>query len=133
MATIQLAVDRYKNALSIPKRLIELHPGTRGHPGPVSAIAPAVVLISISAFEGFIEDVVATVLQAQGESFARIAKLVGNWTNPDIRQWHDELSRTFGVDLAIRFSVRTTRGVASHNGQPRPSHTRKEDDSAQHG
>jgi hypothetical protein len=71
--------------------------------------------MSISAFEGFVEEVMAEALHAQGASFSRIAKLVGNWTNPDIRRWREELDRTFGVDMASGFSVKTTRGTAAGN------------------
>lgn len=63
MPPMQGPVDRYKKALSIPKRLIELHPAKVGNSGAASAIAPAVVLMSISAFEGFVEDVTATAMQ----------------------------------------------------------------------
>jgi hypothetical protein len=115
MAGLQDAVTRYKRALSIPARLIELHPGTAGNSGPAAAIAPALVLMSISAFEGFIEDVTASALVLQGDSYSRIARIVGNWTNPDIKKWHDELQNHFGVNLATGFRIRSTRGVASHN------------------
>ena len=102
-------------ALSIPRRLIELHPGSVGHSGPASAIAPAVVLMSISAFEGFIEDITATAMYEQGYSYTRIAQTVGNWTNPDIEKWRIELKNCFAVDLTVGFSVRTTRGTRSSN------------------
>lgn len=112
---LQEPVTRYLKALSIPKRLIELHPATVGHSGPASAIAPAVELMSISAFEGFIEDITATALYLQGDSYSRIAKIVGNRTNPDLERWRDELKRHFRVSLRSGFSIRSTRGVASSN------------------
>lgn len=115
MVVLQEAVKRYRQALSIPSRLIELHPGTVGHSGAASAIAPAVVTMSISAFEGFIEEVSATALRLQGDSFSRIAKIVGRWTNPDVAMWRDECKRHFDVNLATGFSVRSTRGVQSSN------------------
>lgn len=115
MSVVQDAVNRYKKALSIPQRLIELHPGTVGNSGPAAAIAPAVVLMSISAFEGFVEDVTAAAMHMQGDSYSRIASIVGNWVNPDIKKWRDELQRHFGINLETGFSVRATRGVPSHN------------------
>jgi hypothetical protein len=116
---IQDAVTRYKKALSIPEKLIQLHPGTVGAPGAAGAIAPAVVLMSISAFEGFIEDVTAAALYLNGDTYSRIAQVVGNWTNPDIEKWRNELDAHFGVKLESGFSVRTTRGVASRNWSKR--------------
>ena len=115
MAVLQACVNRYIKALSIPKRLIAIHPGNPGNPGNASAIAPTVVLTSISAFEGFVEDITAAAMVAQGISYNVIARVVGNWTNPDIKKWGDELNRHFAVDLAQGFSVRTTRGVTPSN------------------
>lgn len=115
MVVLQESVKRYRQALSVPARLIELHPGKAGHSGPASAIAPAVVTMSISAFEGFIEECTATALRLQGDSYSRIAKIVGNWTNPDVAKWRDECNRHFGVNLGTDFSVRSTRGVKSSN------------------
>lgn len=115
MVALQEAVKRYRQALSIPSRLIQLHPGTVGNSGPASAIAPAVVTMTISAFEGFIEEFTATALRLEGDSFSRIAKIVGNWTNPDVAKWRDEAKKHFDVDLSVGFSVRSTRGVPSSN------------------
>jgi hypothetical protein len=75
--------------------------------------------MSISAFEGFIEEITAAAFYLEGESHSRIARIVGNWTNPDVKKWHDELKRHFDVSLSTGFSVRTTRGVASHNWSAR--------------
>ena len=115
MPALQDAVKRYKKALSIPESLIQLHPGGPGNAGDAAAIAPAVVLMSISAFEGFVEDVTASAMYLEGDSYFQIARIVGTWTNPDLTKWHDELKKHFDVSLSTAFSVRTTRGVASHN------------------
>ncbi len=115
MPVLQESVDRYVRALAMPERLIRLHPARIGNSGDASAIAPAVVLMSVSAFEGFVEDLAAAGLHLQGHSYTYMAKVVGNWTNPDIKLWHEEPEKQFGVSLAAAFSVRTTRGVQSSN------------------
>lgn len=115
MPALQDCVNRYVKALSIPNRLIALHPQQVGNPGNASAIAPAVVLMSISAFEGFVEDVTAAAMVEQGHSYSFIAKIVGNWTNPDVKKWRDETKKHFGVDIKPGFAVRATRGVVPSN------------------
>ena len=113
MGELQVPVDRYLKALTMPQRLIGLHGGRVGHSGNASAIAPAVVLMSISAFEGFVEDVTATAMHFQGLSYSYIANVVGRWTNPDVEDWGKELGKHFSVDLSQDFEIRTTRGVPS--------------------
>jgi len=110
---LQSPVDRYLKALTMPQRLIGLHSGRVGHSGNASAIAPAVVLMSISAFEGFVEDATATAMHLQGLSYSYIANVVGRWTNPDVEDWGKELKKHFSVDLSQDFEIRTTRGIPS--------------------
>lgn len=115
MSELQNSVDRYHRALTMPKRLVGLHPGRIGHSGNASAIAPAVVLMSISAFEGFVEDITAAAMHLQGHSYSYIARVVGNWTNPDLRDWGNALLKHFTIDISSGFRVKTTRGVQSGN------------------
>ncbi len=115
MGELQDSVDRYLKALTMPQRLIGLHPGRVGHSGNASAIAPAVVLMSISTFEGFVEDVTAAAIHLQGHSYAYIANIVGRWSNPDVEHWGKELKKHFSVDLSSGFEIRTTRGAPSGN------------------
>jgi len=51
------------------------------------------VLTTISAFEGFAEDFLATFLAMQGQGFAQIAKAVGNWNNPSLKAWASEIRK----------------------------------------
>ncbi|WP_020636214.1 hypothetical protein [Amycolatopsis alba] len=67
----------------MPSKLMALHPRKRGNPGNAGALAPAISLGVISAFEGFTEDFLATALYLQGQSFGQIAQKV-NINNPDI-------------------------------------------------
>lgn len=113
MDELQTSVNRYLNALTMPQRLLGLHAGSVGNSGNASAIAPAVVVMSISAFEGFVEDITATAMHLQGRTYTSIAKVVGNWTNPDIELWGKELKKHFDVDISQNFKVRSTRGVPS--------------------
>ena len=116
---LQSSVKRFVQALSIPDRLIQLHPGTVGHSGAAAAIAPAVVTMCISAFEGFVEDIAGNAMYTLGYSYTQIAKTVGNWTNPDIEMWGNELRKHFSLDLSLGYSVRTTRGTQAGNWSAR--------------
>lgn len=108
---LQEPVDRYKRALTVPQRLIALHPAQVGNPGNAAALSNAVLLTSISAFEGFVEDFTAAAMDLEGESWAAIARVVGGWTNPDLKVWGGYLGSHFGVDIATGFSIRATRGT----------------------
>lgn len=96
----QTSVDRYVSALDTAHKLLKLHPRTRGHPGNAAALSPAIVLSTIAAFEGFAEDFTALSMAHAGSSFAEIAKKVGNWNNPDVKQLADEMSRYFPESAA---------------------------------
>jgi hypothetical protein len=115
---LQEPVNRYKRALTIPRRLIALHPARVGNPGDAAALANAVLLTSISAFEGFVEDFTAAAMVLEGESWAAIAKVVGKWTNPDLNTWGGYLGSHFGVNIGDGFLVRATRGTDAGGWSP---------------
>lgn len=69
--SLQLSVDRFARSLSVPSRLLQLHPRRRGNPGNHGALAPAIALGAISAFEGFAEDFFATAFYLQGPASLR--------------------------------------------------------------
>ncbi|OKJ92707.1 hypothetical protein AMK26_34475 [Streptomyces sp. CB03234] len=92
--SIQLSVDRFARSLIVPSRLLALHPRKRGHAGNAAALAPAITLGVLSAFEGFAEDYFATVLYLQGQSFAQIVKKM-NLTNPDVTDIEALVGREF--------------------------------------
>lgn len=91
--TLQASVDKYASALMTPYRLLNLAPKKSGHPGNAAALSPAIVLTTISAFEGFAEDFLATVMAIRGSGFAQIARQIGNWNNPTIADWVQRLER----------------------------------------
>jgi hypothetical protein len=90
---LQSTVSKFAASLGTPRRLLALAPTHRGNPGNAGALSPAIVLTTISAFEGFAEDYLATFLAMQGQGFAQIAKVVGNWNNPTLKAWTDELRK----------------------------------------
>lgn len=92
--SLQSSVDRFARSLIVPSRLLALHPRKRGHAGNAAALAPAITLGVLSAFEGFAEDYFATVLYLQGQSFAQIAKKM-NLTNPDVADIEALVGREF--------------------------------------
>ncbi|OZM70397.1 hypothetical protein CFN78_25630 [Amycolatopsis antarctica] len=104
---MQTCVDRFARALFTPSKLMALHPRKQGHPGNAAALAPAITLGVISAFEGFVEDFLATVFYLQGQSFGQIAKKL-SINNPDVgvvdelvRREFPELRGKIGVDFSV--------------------------------
>jgi hypothetical protein len=93
--TLQECVGRYINALRVAGNLIALHPRQKGHPGKAAALSPAIVLSVVAAFEGFAEDLTATAMHMRGRNFAQIAKRVGAWSNPTLR----DLNRVLKQEL----------------------------------
>ncbi len=87
----QTVVDKYLRALRTPHKLLSLHPRGVGHPGNAAVLSPAIVLTSISAFEGFAEDFLAVTLAHQGAGFAEIAKAVGAWNNPALPEFAERM------------------------------------------
>ncbi|MFF7169711.1 hypothetical protein [Streptomyces pseudovenezuelae] len=94
--SLQSSVDRYARSLKVPSRLLALHPRKQGNAGNAAALAPAITLGVLSAFEGFTEDYFATVLYLQGQSFAQIVKKM-NLTNPDVAEIEEFVVREFPV------------------------------------
>src|ERR1700734_3940919 len=84
---LQSPVTKFAAALGTPRRLLRLAPKKAGNPSNAAALSPAIVLTTISAFEGFAEDFLATVMALQGNGLAQIAKEVGGWNNPTLREW----------------------------------------------
>lgn len=87
---LQACVDRFVRALLVPSKLLALHPRTQGHAGDAQALPPAIVLGVTSAFERFTEDMLATALYLQGQSFAQIAN-AANLNNPTVRVVEDKI------------------------------------------
>ncbi|MEU7170968.1 hypothetical protein ABZ949_05690 [Micromonospora tulbaghiae] len=83
---LQDSVDRLARSLEVPKRLISLHPRRQGHAGNYAALPPAVVLGVISAFEGFVEDFLATALYLRGYDMGQIARRV-SMNNPTVAEF----------------------------------------------
>lgn len=86
----QEAVDRYGASLVVPSKLAKLHPRKQGNPGDAGALAPAIVLTSISAYEGFVEEFVALLAAHRNQSFGQIAKLV-SINNPTVKVLDDKV------------------------------------------
>ncbi|MEU0886245.1 hypothetical protein ABZ345_47395 [Lentzea sp. NPDC005914] len=87
-------LDRFARSLVVPSKLMALHPRRQGNPGNAVALAPAIALGIISAFEGFTEDFLATAFYLQGQSFGQIAKKL-NINNPDIEDTEKLISTNF--------------------------------------
>jgi hypothetical protein len=104
---LQSCVGRFARSLIVPSRLLTLHPRKQGHPGNAAALAPAITLGVISAFEGFTEDFLATALYLQDQSFAQIVKKM-NLTNPDVGEVEELVVREFPAlkpKIPVDFSV----------------------------
>jgi hypothetical protein len=82
--SLQDSVDRFARALTVPRRLLALHPRKRGNSGDAAALAPAITLGVISAFEGFVEEFTAVGAYSRGSGLAHVAKAVGALNNPDV-------------------------------------------------
>ncbi len=107
-ASLQDPVTRFAKALTVPRRLLALHPRKRGNPGDAAALAPAITLGVIAAYEGFVEEFVAVGAVAQGSGFAQVAKVVGNLNNPDVATFENLVTGQLGVpktDIGLGFSV----------------------------
>jgi hypothetical protein len=92
---LQASVDKYVRAMQTPHKLLTLHPRKVGHPGNHAALSPAIVLASISAFEGFVEDFVAIMMAHDGAGFGEIAAAVGKWNNPTPRDFANTMKSAF--------------------------------------
>lgn len=72
--------------------LERLHPRNRGNPGNAGALAPAIVLTAVSAFECFVEEFAALAAAHRGQSFGQIAKLV-SINNPTVKVFDEKLNQ----------------------------------------
>lgn len=108
LPSLQVAVDRYATSLAVPAMLEKLHPRNRGNPGNAGALAPAIVLTSVSAFEGFVEEFVALVGAHRGQSYGQIAKVV-SMNNPTVQVLDAKLRQVLawgdGASWKSSFSV----------------------------
>ncbi|TDX04033.1 hypothetical protein [Kribbella sp. VKM Ac-2566] len=98
--SLQQAVDRYGVSLTVPSKLRDLHPRKQGNPGNAAALAPAIVLTTISAFEGFVEEFVALVVGHRGQSYGQIAKLV-SINNPTVKTFDEKLTQVLGWGTGV--------------------------------
>src|SRR5690348_11953386 len=91
---LQSSVDRFSRSLTVPSRLLAMHPRKKGGAGNAAALAPAITQCVVPGFEGFVEDFFATVLYRQGQSFAQIVRKM-NLNNPDIADFEALVIREF--------------------------------------
>ncbi|SMD14686.1 hypothetical protein [Kibdelosporangium aridum] len=99
--TLQSSVDKFGRSLEVSQRLANLHPRKAGGSGDYAALAPAVTLAVIAAFEGFVEDFLATALYLQGHGLPQIAQKV-NINNPTVARFNKLLVADIpGVQSAI--------------------------------
>lgn len=106
----QVAANKYMPALRTPDKLLSLHPRSVGHPGNHAALNPAIVLSSISAFEGFAEDFAAISLAKAGAGFAEIASTIGKWNNPTLADFAERMKWKFpsasaGIDAPFEIEI----------------------------
>ena len=116
---LQASVDRYFRSLEVSQRLIALHPREANGSGNYAALAPAVVLSVIAAFEGFVEEFLAVVLLTQGHGFAQVAKKV-TMNNPTLRDFANKMAAevpTVKNNLGKDFSLRVWN-IPAVNGRP---------------
>jgi hypothetical protein len=90
---LQWPATKFAASLGTPSRLLKLAPTSEGHPGNAAALNPAIVLTTLAAFEGFAEEFLATVLALQGQGLAQIAREVGNWNNPTLKDWTERVRK----------------------------------------
>lgn len=103
---LQAAVDRFGLTLNTAKSLEALHPRKQGNPGNAAALAPAMVLTGIAAFESFAEDLLSITAANRGWSFGQIAKLA-SMNNPTVKTLDDKLTRHLGWTEADRAWTKT--------------------------
>ncbi len=102
--------------LRLPKQLLAIHPRSKGSSGKFAALNPAIVLGTISAFEGFVEDFIAIGLAQRGATMGEIAVEIGKWNNPDLREFSARVTALFGPPktaipgVTIRLNINTKPG-----------------------
>jgi hypothetical protein len=101
-----------------PYRLLNLAPKSAGNPGNAAALSPAIVLTTISAFEGFAEDALATVLALNGAGLAQIARQVGNWNNPTLAEWADRMGKAASASAEQQIAAGPSKKVPGYRVNP---------------
>jgi hypothetical protein len=97
--SLQDSVDRFGRSLEVPQRLVSIHPRKQGYSGNFAALPPAVVLGVISAFEGFVEDFLATALYLRGYGLGQIAMRI-NINNPTVSIFQARCRAEFPTTVA---------------------------------
>ncbi|HTF09443.1 MAG TPA: hypothetical protein VK659_14850 [Asanoa sp.] len=115
---LQDSVHRFARSLEVPRRLASLHPRTAGNAGNFSALPPAIVLGVISAFEGFVEDFLATALHQRGYGLGQIAKRVSS-NNPTLVDFRRKSAAEFS-GIAQRIAAAPGVQVWNTPGSSRP-------------
>lgn len=92
---LQASVEKYTRAMQTPYKLLSLHPRAQGHPGNHAALSPAIVLSTVSAFEGYVEDFLAIMMAHDGAGFGEIAIAVGKWNNPTPHDFAERIKSSF--------------------------------------
>lgn len=121
---LQDPVNRFAKALTVPRRLLALHPRKRGNAGDAAALAPAITLGVIAAYEGFVEEFVAVGAMIQGLGLAHVAKAVGKLNNPDVAVFENLIVGQLGVPrnkIGVGFSVESWQPPAPGDTWWRPA------------
>lgn len=95
LQVLQAPVDRFGRSLGVPSKLFALHPRRPGNPGKWAALSPAITQGVLASFEAFAEDFLATALHLHGDGYAQIAKKIGRWNNPTLRDFASAVVKEF--------------------------------------
>jgi len=94
--SLQSTVDRYAKSLAVPHGLTSLHNRNKHRPTQAEmSLAPAIVLTSVSAFEGFVEEFIAVTGAKRNLSFAQIVKLA-HTNAPSLGDFEKNLVKQLG-------------------------------------
>lgn len=107
LVNLQEVADRYASALQAPRLLFDLFPKPRPQGRPPKKYSPlpsAIVLGVAGAFESLAEDLLCSVLYAQGATWAHIAKNA-DLTNPSLATLLDALQHSAGTPIDPSMSV----------------------------
>jgi len=103
MNSLQAAVSEFGRSLTVPTKLFKLHPRKAGD---AAALNPAVVLLVISAFEGFAQNFLAGALFESGMSLGQVAHEVGIWNNPTLKDFQERLEKGFpGTSQVVKVTT----------------------------
>lgn len=123
--TLQDCVSRLARSLTVPTKLLALHPRARGNSGKHAALSPAITLSALSAFEGFAEDFTATALYLNGDGFGQIAQKVGKWNNPTVGDFASRMASEFapvqaGLGRGFSLDIYRTPALGASTGWQNP-------------